>query len=238
MDRTLLPATLLLLAIFGVFEISGIDLWLQDRFYNFTTHAWLVDQNAPSPRLLFYTGPKTLIWVLGACLIGLALSPAHWRARLPLRRVSKRDLWITIAAMAAAPLLIATGKATTNIFTPKEIRRYGGSVPYVKVCEAYPPDDRPAKRGRGFPAGHASGGFALMALAGLARTRRTRGLCIAAGLTIGGIMGIYQMLKGAHYLSHTVISALACWIVFLLIRRCFRVLGLPSKIRRVDILST
>lgn len=222
MDRTLLPATLLLLVLFGVFEASGIDLWLQDRFYDFNSHAWLVDQNAPWPRLLFYTGPKTLIWVLGACLIGLALAPKRWRVRLPLNRVSRRDLWITIAAMAAAPLLIATGKATTNVFTPREIRRYDGFAPYVKVCETYPPDDRPAKRGHGFPAGHASGGFALMALAGIADSRRRQRVCIAAGIAIGGMMGIYQILKGAHYLSHTVISALLCWIVFLLIRRCFR----------------
>ena len=221
MDRTLLPATALLLILFGLFELSGIDLWLQDHFYNFGTRAWMVDADAALPRLLFYSGPKILIWVLAAGLLTLAVAPPRWRDRLPLRGATRRDLWVTIAAMAAGPLLIATGKATTNVFTPREIRHYGGFAPYVKVCESYPANDRPAKRGRGFPAGHASGGFALMALAGLAGTRGKRRLCVAAGLAIGWMMGSYQMLKGAHYLSHTVVSMLLCWIVFLLIRRYF-----------------
>ena len=81
------------------------------------------------------------------------------------------------------------------------------------------PRPRPTRRGRGFPAGHASGGFALVALAGLAATRRSRRIALAIGLALGTMMGIYQMLKGAHYLSHTLITALFCWIVFLTYRR-------------------
>ncbi len=29
-------------------------------------------------------------------------------------------------------------------------------------------------------------------------------------------MGLYQMLKGAHYLSHTVVTMILLWIIFLL----------------------
>jgi len=126
---------------------------------------------------------------------------------------------IFIGTLVTAPLLIAAGKATTNVFTPHEIRRYGGFAPYVKVIGSYPDGDRPSKRGRGFPAGHASGGFSLMAAAGPARTRRGRWLGAAAGLAAGSAMGIYQICKGAHYLSHTVFTALACWIVFLTLRK-------------------
>lgn len=223
MDRTLWPTTALLLAVFAVFEITGIDLWLQDHFYNFTTHAWLVDADAPLPRLLFYTGPKALIWVLGIGLLVLASVPVRWREHLPFRGACRRDLWIVILTLATAPALIATSKATTNVFTPDAIRRYDGFAPYVKVLEAYPENDRPQRRGRGFPAGHASGGFALLALAGLVRTQRGRSLGVGIGLTLGSIMGAYQMFKGAHYLSHTLITALFCWIVFLTYRRLFRV---------------
>jgi membrane-associated PAP2 superfamily phosphatase len=35
-------------------------------------------------------------------------------------------------------------------------------------------------------------------------------------------MGLYQMLKGAHYLSHTTTTMLLAWIVVLLWRRALR----------------
>jgi membrane-associated PAP2 superfamily phosphatase len=35
-------------------------------------------------------------------------------------------------------------------------------------------------------------------------------------------MGGYQMLKGAHYLSHTLTTMLVAWIILLLWRRVLR----------------
>lgn len=218
-DRLLWPAVALLAVLFIAFECTGLDLWVQDRLYDFAAHAWAVNAKAPVPRLLFYTGPKMLIIALGAGLVVLAVGPADWRTRWALRR---RDLWVAVAVLASAPALVAASKATTNIFCPYEIRRYGGNAPYVRVLETYPEGDRPAKRGRGFPAGHASGGFALLGLAGLAQSRRGRIAGIVAGLAAGWAMGGYQMLRGAHYLSHTVITMMVCWIVFLLWRRVLR----------------
>lgn len=219
MDRTLWPTVLLLAAVFLLFEYTGIDLLVQDRLFDFTTQTWAVNAKAPVPRLLFYTGPKMAIIGVGVAMVVLAAGPARWRERWTLRR---RDLCVAFAVLASAPALIATAKATTNIFCPYEIRRYGGAAPYVRVLETYSEGDRPAKRGRGFPAGHASGGFALFGLAGLAATRRGRMAGIAAGLAAGWAMGGYQMLRGAHYLSHTLITMIVCWIVFLLWRRALR----------------
>ncbi len=134
-------------------------------------------------------------------------------------KAPRRDLWVAVLTLATAPALVALGKANTNTFEPSRIRRYGGDVPYVKVIEQYPPGDHPLRRGRAFPAGHASGGFALLSLAGFASTRRGRIMGIFVGLTSGTAMGTYQMFKGAHYLSHTLFTAIFCWIVFLAWRR-------------------
>lgn len=41
----------------------------------------------------------------------------------------------------------------------------------MKVLERHPLDQQPERCGRCFPGGHASGGFALFALAGLVATR-------------------------------------------------------------------
>jgi membrane-associated PAP2 superfamily phosphatase len=55
--------------------------------------------------------------------------------------------------------------------------------------------------------------------------RRWRLTAITFGLILGWWMGGYQMLKGAHYLSHTVTTMLVTWLVIILWRHC---LGLIS----------
>lgn len=71
--------------------------------------------------------------------------------------------------------------------------------------------------GRCFPAGHASGGFALIMLYFAVPNARWRWMGLAAGLAAGWLMGGYQMLRGEHFLSHTVTTMLLAWLVDLLI---------------------
>ncbi len=218
-DRMLWPALALLVFVILFFELTEVDLWVQDHCYDFARQVWIVDGNAPLPRLFFYTGPKALIISFGVGLIVLLCGPERWRARFSGVALTRRNLGVVVATLATVPVLIGAGKATTNIFCPSEIRRYGGDVPYIRLCEPYSEGDRPERRGRGFPAGHASGGFALVALLQLARTQRGRFIGAAIGLGVGGLMAVYQTLKGAHYLSHSLVTMLVAWIFFLLWRR-------------------
>lgn len=220
MDRTLWPSIVLLLAIFAVFELTPLDLIVQDWFYDFDQASWLVDQKAFWPRVFFYNGPKYVIIAFAVALLVFSVGPRRWLKRVS-PRLRKRDLCVVLATLATGPSLIALSKATTNVFCPYDIERYGGKVPYVKVLESYPQGQRPEKRGRGFPAGHASGGYALMSLAGLWFTRKGRWTGFAVGMSLGTLMGVYQMFKGAHYLSHTVVTVFVCWILFLVWRRVF-----------------
>lgn len=227
-DRTLWPAILVLAASFFLFEYTGIDLWVQDHFYDFAQREWIVDGNAALPRLLFYNAPKVLIIIIGLGVLALALFPQRWRARLPFAAVPRKYLWAVFLTLGTVPALIGQLKAVTNIFCPSEIRRYGGDVPYVRVVESYPANDRPERCGRCFPAGHASGGFALVGLMALALTRRGQRRALALAMAVGWTMGLYQMMKGAHYLSHTVITMLLAWILFLIWRRIFRLHRPPA----------
>ncbi len=218
-DRTLWPSLWVLAGVLALFEFTALDLRVQDRLYRFEEQRWVVDAQHPVGRLVFYNGPKVLIIATAVVTLVLALGPARWRERW---RFGRRDLWVAVLTLVSIPVLAGFGKDATNTFCPSEISRYGGDVPYVKVFESYPENDRPARRGRGFPAGHASGGFALFGLMWLRRTRAWQLGALALGLGAGWWMGGYQMLKGAHYLSHTVVTMLLAWIVMLVWRRVVR----------------
>lgn len=210
----------LLAAALAVFELTNVDLALQDHFFNFETKRWVVDEKAPLGRLFFYNGPKALVWLIALATLTLAAGPARWRERFNFNR---RGLWLGVLVIATVPALAGLGKKYTNIFCPSEVRRYGGDVAYAKLCEPYPAEDRPPRRGGCFPAGHASGGFALLGLLAVRATRRWRNGVIALGLALGWWMGGYQMLKGAHYLSHTVTTMLVAWLVVLVWSRVLRI---------------
>jgi membrane-associated PAP2 superfamily phosphatase len=214
LERTLPWAGAALAIVFVGFEVTNADLAVQDALFDFTRGRWRVNGYDPLWRAWFYSGPKLLLIVFGAVTLVLTAGPARWRARTGLAEVSRVGLGALVLTLGTTPALVGGGKAVTNVFCPSEIRRYGGDVCYVRVLEAFPPADRPTRKGHCFPAGHASGGFALMALAGIARTRRGQYLGVAVGLIVGGVMSAYQMAKGAHYLSHTLITALLAWIVF------------------------
>jgi len=212
----LFVAFVALAAVFAVFEFTELDLALQDRLFDFATGTWIVDAKDPVGRALFYNGPKYAIIATALAVLVLSLGPSRWREKA---RVGRPGLFVALLTLITVPVLVGASKANTNVFCPSEIRRYGGDVPYVKVLERFPADDRPARKGRCFPAGHSSGGFALIGLLWLRRSRAWRNGIIALTMATGWWMGGYQMLKGAHYLSHTLVTMVFA-IFVLLIWRC------------------
>lgn len=214
-NHQLLATSGLLLAALALFEFTNIDLLLQDRLYLQQAHRWLVDARNPVWRFLLYDGIKGALILMG---IGVLISyAASFRsAKLhPLRR----RLLVLLLAMSFVPLLIAGLKDFTNVYCPYQLARYDGDKPYVKVFESYPPDFKQTDRGRGFPAGHASGGFALMSLYFFFHQKKHQIIGWLFGFAIGWAMGLYQMAKGAHFLSHTVVTMLGAWLIILIINR-------------------
>jgi len=216
---TFVVAVVITAAVLVCFEITPVDLALQDVFFNFSTGEWWIDQHEPVGRALFYTGPKVVIILIFLGVIAVICAPSRWLNGHAMRR---RDAIIAAVTLATIPVLAGNGKGWTNVFCPSQIRRYGGDVPYVRVFETYPANDRPARRGHCFPAGHCSGGFALIGLAWLRRSRRWQRNWFIATLVAGWTMGLYQMFKGAHFLSHTVATMLLAWIVVIAWRSLLR----------------
>lgn len=182
---------------------------------------------------LCYLGPKVFIIVpIGVALGLLLLLSARWTEKFSFAQFlpGKRRLGLALAALILTPLICGNLKKISNTYCPYDIVRYGGHAPYVRVFEPYPEEfaryqQASGERGHGFPAGHASGGFALMSLCLLSNRRRTQCLLIAGASLLGWWMGGYQMVRGAHYLSHTLVTWAIAALVISSLRAFF-----PGKI--------
>lgn len=206
--RLWLPLALLILGgTLALFETSGLDLAIQDRFYDFTAKRWIIGEDDALPRVLFYQGPKVLFVALAVGLIAALIRGWKWE---------RKRIVAVIVSLASLPIAVSVLKDATDVYFPSQVRRYGGNKPYARLFDAYPEHFLQVRKGtgHGFPAAHASGGFALMGLAFLARSRKARRICIAVGIALGWVLGLYQMARGMHYMSHTLVSCgLACLII-------------------------
>lgn len=214
----LLPAATLaaLVALFGFRATGGeaIDLAVQSWFWD--GRDWLIPKDAGWSHQLAYTGPKVLLWGFGLWLL--------WAMALPDRApawMGRRRAAYLFASMALAALLCTQLRAVSHMATPRDLALYGGVWEHRLLFEAKPAG-YPC---HAFPAGHASGGFALLCLAFAWPAPRARRIGIWAGLVAGGWMGLYQIARGEHFLSHTLVTAAVAWLVAAALARLIRPAG-------------
>lgn len=227
-NRVILLTGLVLALVLALFEGTSLDLRVQDRFYD-PVQGWSVDRDAPWQKLIFYDAPKVAVGVLGVLLLICIAIPPSRRKRLPF---SRRDAAFVLVCVALTVATAGLLKKTSGVFNPYKIARYGGDQPY-RTLFASIPHVAGRERGHGFPAAHCSGAFALMSLYFVSRGRAARRLGLALGLSTGWAVGLYQMLKGAHYLSHTVVTMILAWMLILVVSRWFGLgVSTPNHIER------
>lgn len=117
----------------------------------------------------------------------------------------------TMLLLGIGPLVIGILKATSAHSCPWDLVEYGGkSLSYVLMGTA------PVGAGPGhcFPGGHASSGFAVMALFFLFYPERPRlaTLCWFVGASLGMLMGFGQIMRGAHFLTHNLWAGWWVWL--------------------------
>ncbi len=206
--RHLIVSVVLLFVVVLGLENTGLDMAVQHLLYR--NGAWLVDSAQPVIRFVFYDAPKKLL-VLYAILILLALVLSY--VIKPLRRFRTRNNLFILLCLLLVPAVVGLGKKETHVHCPYQLQEFGGAVPYVTLFEA----NKYETPGRCFPAGHASGGFALLLFVLIAKTRRQQMAALAGAMALGWAMGGYQMVNGRHFLSHTLTTILLAWIVILLV---------------------
>jgi membrane-associated PAP2 superfamily phosphatase len=183
----------------------GGDRWVADRLYALQGHAWALQHAFVTDGLIHVGGKRlsVLAWLAVAGAWGLSFRMDSWRPwRAPLGRLA--------LSVLVATTLVALLKGQTHMDCPWDLVRYGGDRPFVGLFQPRPPG---LPDGRCFPAGHASAGYAWVALYFFfAATRpRLRRAGLAFGLVLGGLFGLSQQLRGAHFLSHDLWTVAICW---------------------------
>ncbi|MDD2832637.1 MAG: phosphatase PAP2 family protein [Methylotenera sp.] len=196
-----------------VYPVLHIDTNLTDLFFDAN------QQRFPLKRDLFLTqwmhiGLKWLMVAVAVSSLVLWISSYLLTSikayRAPL-------LWVFVG-MVVSTAVVAIFKHYNQHACPWDLAMYGGSYPLLILFEQLPAG---IKAGRCFPAGHPSGGFALMAFyfAFITRHPTFAKLMLLSGLFMGLVMGGVQIVRGAHFLSHVLWSGWAVWMTLLVLYR-------------------
>lgn len=201
--KTLWASILGLILLLAFFELTNTDLLIQEHLYLPLEKTWVLKDPGLRYRAIFYTGIKIPIFIIG--ISALIASIVSWKKKI--WNDYRKGLIIVTLTLIILPVSIAlVGKNLTNVQCPDDLNHFAGRIPYVKLFDHYPinPNSTDGKwpRGKCFPAGHASGGFALLSLVCFFKRKRNKVLAFFFAMSTGWIMAIYQMLRGAHFLSH------------------------------------
>lgn len=208
--------TTIILAISMVlFEVSNIDIMIQDWFYNFNLNQWIVDRDNQILKFIFYDGIKKALIIFAVTVLMMLI----FGKKNKLVQDYKTGLLIIVFSAIFVPTVIGGLKAITNTPCPKNINHFNGCYPYVKVFDPYPSTFHQKEKVECFPAGHASGGFALLSLFFLFKSKKNRLIALLFAIITGWSMGIYKMLIGDHFFSHTFITMILAWLIILIITK-------------------
>jgi membrane-associated PAP2 superfamily phosphatase len=186
------------------FELTPTDLWFQQYFFDASNQQWILDRTEPVMRFLLYDGIKALLVLL---MLSLVACLVFFKCSSIVRQYSK-GIRIVVFSLILVPGVVGSLKATTNVACPRVLSDFGGALPHVGLLGQHPKHQQ-----RCFPAGHASGGFALMSFFLFFKTAKNRKRALYISLSCGWIMGGYKMLIGDHFLSHTIVTMLLAWLI-------------------------
>ena len=210
--QLLLPLVAFVAANFVLLQLGG-DRWIAGHLYLWEGGRWALRDAVATSTVIHQAGKQlsALAWLgVVACALVAWRRPA-WRAwRRPL-------LYLALAVLLSTSL-VAWMKSWTHVDCPWDLIGFGGTRDYHALLAALPAH---APRGHCFPAGHASAGYAWLALFFFfGQTRpRLRRVGLGVGLGMGLVFGIGQQLRGAHFASHDAWTLMICWVVALLLHR-------------------
>lgn len=124
---------------------------------------------------------------------------------------AQRVRWCLVTLLCL--LAVSSLKRWSALSCPWSLAQFGGSAHYVSHWAAAAWRGGDGGPGQCFPGGHASGAFAFFVGAFALRERSPRAarLWLAGVCVVGVAFGAAQLVRGAHYPSHTLWTAWICW---------------------------
>ncbi|MFT3670127.1 MAG: hypothetical protein QM795_16485 [Pseudoxanthomonas sp.] len=183
-----------------------IDLHWASGLFQWEGGTWALKQSVWLEEVLHRGGRRLSQMAWAGLLIATLL---RWRSPTATwTRPAARLLLAVFASIAC----VAALKSLTHMDCPWDLAGLGGHRPHVGLFEARPASMGPAAC---FPAAHAAGGYAWVALYFffLHVAPRWRHVGLGIGLLAGLVFGFAQQLRGAHFLSHDVASLAVCWVI-------------------------
>lgn len=207
--RHIVLPLLLLTGLFILFDHLGWDLWCSDLFYFPQQGGWKYKHSWWAEQVLHKGGRNLIVSIAAVCLLVIAESFSSGSTLIRYRRAA---LYL-ILSIGLSTGTVAIGKSTINRHCPWDYERYDGLVVYTSIFS--PQINSAVPQGHGFPAGHASGGFSLVALYFVFYGHRP--FWAKVGLSIGLITGVIftfaQLVRGAHFVSHSIFTLALCWLI-------------------------
>lgn len=218
--QLLLRPLLALTALFGLCYGLNADFALAEFWYQLQGHSWALQHYWLTEDVL-HSGVRSLNqWVIAALLLHFVLQICWQKLQHRLSPLPRQNVrWTPSRQQAHGRLLmslalslagVAVLKHSLPMDCPWDLQPFGGSETFTGLFSPWPAQRAPNAC---FPAGHASIGFAWLGLyffclqlyPRLARPALIFSILLGAGL------GLVQQLRGAHFASHDIASALWCW---------------------------
>jgi len=215
MNKQIIITTIILLSSIILFGVTSLDITIQDYFFDYTSFSWILDSSNSTLKFLLYDGIKKLLIFVAILFIVVFI---FFRNK-PNIKLYKQGIAIVILSAIFVPGITGGLKKMTNMPCPKNEIQYGGKMERTTVWEKYIQPYASMDRIACWPAGHASGGFALMSLFFLFKTRKNKLIALYGAISLGWAMGLYKMAIGDHFFSHTLITMLIAWLIILIFKK-------------------
>lgn len=131
----------------------------------------------------------------------------------------RRRLVFVLVASLLAVIAVNVARAQSAHSCPWYLDAFGGQGQFFRLLDMRPAEPGP---GRCLPSGHAATAFMWMALLPVLAGAQRRWV-LAGVLLLGGLAGAVQVVRGAHFPSHILLSAalstLVVWVCAVLARK-------------------